>query len=371
MDTLCWDPISIDDVQATGSDGSMTYQTEGILECDYDTQCTKLYKIIEDKQWEEVLYYLDSGHFYDTSIFSTMCGKEPDSPSIQTRTWITALDDSGNVRWCQLPLHAAVTFCAPFSVISKLVEIYPRSVRCADDQDMLPLHYAFRFGAEDDVLAFLLEEFPKAVGKKAVKGRLPLDMAQYGSKPERGIIIEYYVENAVRSAKAEWDNEYEKIVSEMNTESNSALARELASKRQILRETEKELAEAREEIEVLRGKMGLEARKRSFTNTSSLPKMKSRKNQVASYDHHQEEASKKSDTVEFSVRKTAAKLRGLIGKRRNSQTYEKKLDSYSTGNLTVSWKFKLCKIYSFYRVCQYSFAINKNIHNYNAIHYIF
>jgi hypothetical protein len=315
MDILCGGPVSVDDVQATDSDGSVTCESEGILECDYDTQCTKLYKLIEDKQWEEVMYYLETGHFYDTSIFSTMCGKEPDIPSIQARTWITALDDSGNVRWCQLPLHAAVTFRAPFSVITKLVEIYPRSVRCADDQDMLPLHYAFRFGAEDDVLAYLLEEFPKAVGKKAVKGRLPLDMAQYGSKPERGIIIEYYVENAVQSAKAEWDNEYEKIVSETKIESNTALARELASTRQMLRETEKELAEAREEIELLREKIGLEQRKSSVTNASSLQRVKSRKNKVASYDSNQE-ASKKSDTADRSIGKTAGKLRGLFGKRR-------------------------------------------------------
>jgi hypothetical protein len=237
----------------SASDGSLTCQEDNILECDYDTQCTKLYKLIEDKQWEEVLYYLETGKFYDTSIFTQLFGKEPDPPSVQARTWVTALDESGDVRWCQLPLHAAVTFRAPHSVIEKLLDIYPKSVRCADDQDMLPLHYAFRFGAEDDVMALLLEKFPQAIGKRAVKDRTPLDMAQYSPKPERGIIIDYYVENAVRMAKAEWDNEYEKMVTGMRGEADASLKHELVSSRKKLRETEKQLNEAREEMDALKG----------------------------------------------------------------------------------------------------------------------
>ena len=202
MDILCCDPL---DGRDSGSEGSITCSTnEGILECDYDTQVTKLYQCIEERQWEEVLYFLETGKWYNTSIFSAFGGKG-DGPSVQARTWVTALDEAGNVRWCQLPLHAAVTFLAPFSVICKLVEVYPKSVRCADDQDMLPLHYAFRFGAEDDVLAHLLERFPQAIGKVAVKDRLPLDLAQYGPRPERGTIIDYYMQSAIKNAKAERD----------------------------------------------------------------------------------------------------------------------------------------------------------------------
>jgi hypothetical protein len=253
MDCCC---DNVDDVDS--SDGSVTSPTDtGILECDYSTQCTKLYKLIEDKQWEEVLYYLDTGKWYDTSIFSSLLGKEPDDPSIEARTWVTALDNAGNVRWCQLPLHAAVTFRAPFSVVASLIRVYPKGVRCADDQDMLPLHYAFRFGAEDDVLAYLMDKFPQAIGKKAVKGRLPLDMAQYGPKADRGVIIEYYVESAIRGAKAEWDREYEKIVSSMKTETDSSLVNELTGKRQDLIETQKKLALAMKEIERLDEEMAM------------------------------------------------------------------------------------------------------------------
>jgi len=115
------------------------------------------------------------------------------------------LDEAGSVRWCQLPLHAAITFQAPFEVVKKLVEVYPESIRCADDQDMLPLHYAFRFGSEDKVLAYILEEFPQALKKRALRNRLPLDMAHYSSKPERGVIIECYVETSIAEAKADWE----------------------------------------------------------------------------------------------------------------------------------------------------------------------
>ena len=237
----------------TDNTESITHHDNDILECDYDTQCTKLYKIIEEKQWEEVLYYPESGKFYDTTIFTTMLGNEPDPPSVQVRTWVTALDETGDVRWCQLPLHAAITFQAPFSVIARLVEIYPKCVRCADDQDLLPLHYAFRFGAEDEVVALLLERFPQAIGKKAVKDRLPLDMAHYSSKAERGVIIEYYVEHAVRSAKAEWDSEYEKMVTGMKSNADSTMKQELAEYKTKVQETERQLQYTQKELEAVRG----------------------------------------------------------------------------------------------------------------------
>jgi hypothetical protein len=248
MDYLCCDPLQDRDSE---SEGSITCSTdEGILECDYDTQVTKLYHSIEERQWEEVLYFLETGKWYNTSIFSAF-GEQGDSPSVQARTWVTALDESGNVRWCQLPLHAAVTFLAPFAVISKLVQVYPKSVRCADDQDMLPLHYAFRFGAEDDVLVHLLEKFPQAVGKKAVKDRLPLDLAQYGPRPERGTIIDYYMQSAVRNAKNEWDQEYEKMVDSMRKEADSGLRNELNLKNDKLADALSELSDAKREIQLL------------------------------------------------------------------------------------------------------------------------
>jgi hypothetical protein len=181
------------------------------LECDYDTCPTKLYQAVEEKKWEDIAFFLDTGSWNNTlwlacgGIFG---GNDHDPPSIQARTWVTALDSStGQVRWCQLPLHAAITFQAPLYIIQKLLTVYPKSARCADDQGLLPLHYAFRFGAADEVIWDVLQAFPQAIRKKAARDRLPLDLSPFSTKPERGYIIERFVESAVKSAKEEWDHE--------------------------------------------------------------------------------------------------------------------------------------------------------------------
>lgn len=264
LDLCNWcDPLDGGDKEGhTVSDSSASSaDDDGILECDYDTQVTKLYHSIEERQWEEVLYFLETSKWYATSVWTAAFGEKVDPPGRQARTWVTALDGSGNVRWCQLPLHAAITFLAPFSIISKLVEVYPKSVRCADDQDMLPLHYAFRFGAEDDVLLYLLEKFPQAISKKAVKDRLPLDLAQFGPRPERGNIIDYYMQSAVRNAKNEWDSEYEKMVAatrnvaetERQTELKAKTAKLVATMAE-LNKTQKDLLALKREVKEVKRK---------------------------------------------------------------------------------------------------------------------
>jgi hypothetical protein len=324
MDTFCCEPIDDND---NSSDGSITWQDDNILECDYDTQCTKLYKLIEDKQWEEVLYYMETGKFYDTSIFTHLFGKEPDPPFVQARTWVTALDESGDVRWCQLPLHAAVTFHAPHSVIQRLVDIYPKSVRCADDQDMLPLHYAFRFGCDDDVTALLIKRFPQAIGKRAAKDRLPLDMAQYSPKPERGTIIEYFVDSAVRTAKLAWDNEHKKMITGIKNDADSALKNELVSSRKKIREVEKMLAEAREEIDSLKGHQARsnqrEGRDDSVTSSrrsTTSPKIKASSSKYDSFLETEKIARGRNDDYSHIIttdeRPMGSRLLGLFSKRR-------------------------------------------------------
>jgi hypothetical protein len=277
LDFLCCDPVAVG--KGSGDDDSITCSTdEGILECDYETQVTKLYHAIEERQWEEVLYFLETGNWYSTSVFSVFA-EQGDGPSVQAKIWVTALDEDGNVRWCQLPLHAAVTFLAPFAVISKLIEVYPKSIRCADDQDMLPLHYAFRFGAEDDVLVHLLDKFPQAVGKKAVKDRLPLDLAQYGPRPERGAIIDHYMQSAVRNAKAEWDHEYEKMVSKASTQTNTALQEQLDETRRKLADALSEVNRTTQEVQLLKREAALEKReaKQKHAKIITTPSMKSTK----------------------------------------------------------------------------------------------
>jgi len=250
MDTICCKPVDTrDDGDSNDEDCSTNDRDGKILECDYDTTCTKLYKLIEGKNWEEINYFLETGKWYfDTTVFTSIFfGSGPDPRFTESRTWVTALDEMGSVRWCQLPLHAAITFQAPFEVIKRLVEVYPESIRCADDQDMLPLHYAFRFGSEDKVLAYILEEFPQALKKKALRDRLPLDMAHYSSKPERGVIIECYLETSIAEAKAEWDADHLNLLSSPNAQANGGTSTNSVQ----LRSTEYELMLARKNIEQL------------------------------------------------------------------------------------------------------------------------
>ena len=57
MDPVCGgaegrhDPGSVDTSSRPDHDGQL-------LECDYDTSCTKLYKMIEGKNWDEIIYFL-------------------------------------------------------------------------------------------------------------------------------------------------------------------------------------------------------------------------------------------------------------------------------------------------------------------------
>jgi len=250
MDSICCKVDTRDDGDSNDGGSSSTDDEEKILECDYDSKCTKLYKSIEGKKWDEILYFMETGKWYfDTTIFTSIFfGSGPDPRYIESRTWITALDEMGSVRWCQLPLHAAITFQAPFEVVQKLVETYPESVRCADDQDMLPLHYAFRFGSEDKVLAYILEEFPQALKKKALRDRLPLDMAHYSSRPERGTIIECYLETSIAEALAD---RLEKVRYSRDSEFQSSSLEQNEKQRRL----EHELMEARTTIQQLDAKV--------------------------------------------------------------------------------------------------------------------
>jgi len=312
-----------------GRDDTEEKCSSQILECDYDSnQCTKLYKSIEAKQWEEILYFLENGRWYfDTTIITSLIfGKGPDPRFIESRTWVTALDEMGSVRWCQLPLHAAITFQAPFSVITKLVEVYPESIRCADDQDMLPLHYSFRFASEDRILSYLLEEFPQAIKKKALRDRSPLDMAQYSSKPERGLIIQRFAEMAVLDAKAGWDDSHKKVITSIKTKANSTFSNEMVEEREKLQATESSLVEAKKKIKMLEkellsvkesgsNRFNSGARAGPPVGTRAQPSISNgrgnRGKSFISNTQHETRDGQFSDPAEESVFDSSKKLKGL------------------------------------------------------------
>lgn len=167
---------------------------EEALECDYERDCTTLYKAIENavdqKDFEPIIKFLDTG-YWSGSFF-----KDSVSPADQAKTWVTRFDneDTNKVKWSQLPLHLAIVCDAPSSIIGRLVKLYPQALRCTDDQHMLPLHLALRHGADDEIIAFLLIRFPDAVNAKGKNGRSAVDCSMRAKDKLRGKILEIFVE---------------------------------------------------------------------------------------------------------------------------------------------------------------------------------
>jgi hypothetical protein len=130
---------------------------EGETVCDYDTNATVLYELLESSTWDRA---------------RARCRSHPE----EVRTWIIRKDKSLSVRWKLLPLHAAIIFQSPNFLVSALLDQYPAAASKKDDQGMLPLHLAFRHKQEDeDLLELLLVKFPKAVMIKDRRDRVPLE----------------------------------------------------------------------------------------------------------------------------------------------------------------------------------------------------
>ena len=137
---------------------------EGEPVCNYDTNVTVLYELLESSNWEKA---------------RSRCRSHPH----EVRTWIVRRDTiSQKVRWKLLPLHAAVIFQSPTFVVSSLIDQYPEAVSRRDDQGMLPLHLAFRYKEDnEDLLELLLTQYPKGALMKDKRDRLPLEHGR-GSK---------------------------------------------------------------------------------------------------------------------------------------------------------------------------------------------
>jgi hypothetical protein len=163
------------------------------FECDYERDCSTLYKAIESaiepNEFDPIVKFLDTG-YWSGSFFT-----DPISPADQARTWVTRFDpeDSTKVKWSQLPIHLAIVCGAPPAVIGRLVKLFPEGLRCTDDQHMLPLHLALRHNVSDEIVAFLLMQFPDAVNASGKSGRSAVECALRAKDKLRGKILEIFV----------------------------------------------------------------------------------------------------------------------------------------------------------------------------------
>lgn len=188
-------------------DSDVAKTVDEALECDYERDCTPLYKQIENEEWNSVAKFLDTGYWPGNFFADSI------PPADQARTWVTRFDPNDNkkVRWSQLPLHLAIVIEAPYEIVGRLIELYPQAVRCTDDQHMLPLHLAMRHGSSDRIVDLLLAAFPDAVNAKGKNDRTPIDCAIRGPNKVRGRILGAFVEKskakATKSAVAAYTKE--------------------------------------------------------------------------------------------------------------------------------------------------------------------
>mmetsp|Transcript_21092 Transcript_21092/g.58658 ORF Transcript_21092/g.58658 Transcript_21092/m.58658 type:complete len:511 (+) Transcript_21092:2031-3563(+) len=126
------------------------------LICDYDRAVTKLYEMLETSQWESA---------------QIRCNTHPE----EVHTWVVRRDVNGITRWKLLPLHAAIIFQAPISLIDNLLMQNPIAAAKRDDQGIIPLHLAFRHKSDETVIQKLLLQYPSGVMIKDKRKRLPLD----------------------------------------------------------------------------------------------------------------------------------------------------------------------------------------------------
>jgi len=131
-------------------------------EREFDKNPTILYALVQKKLWKEAI------------------ARAKSNPE-EAHAFIVRKEKDGRIRWRLLPIHAAIVFKAPESVVEALLTAFPKGSEEKDDQGMLPLHLAFRNVATEGTVNMLLMAFPQSVETPDRKGRVPLTLAKAAS----------------------------------------------------------------------------------------------------------------------------------------------------------------------------------------------
>lgn len=209
----CGTPVNLDEDEFTKYTISSvhTHSSDSDESAVFNTsyrRATPLFRAIEKENWEGVLMFLTTGKWSNSILANAHEYMKSPAPQLQVKTWVTSYDHKQVPEWSQLPLHAAISYNAPFVVIRKLVECYPKSIQCTDNEGMLPIHLAFGFGASDQVLAFLLEPFPASINERGLGGRLPFQCCELGPNKARGTVFDLVVDQVGSNIRAEVDQDW-------------------------------------------------------------------------------------------------------------------------------------------------------------------
>lgn len=133
----------------------------------------------------------------------------------EARTWISSrFPETGEYRWCNLPLHLACLHGpepVPLHFLETLISMYPEGVRCRNHEGNMPIHMACdcvsfnpRFRLEEEgILITLISAFPECLSAKDGIGRTPLDILDERSLGRGLGIIKYMKSHAIETTKAE------------------------------------------------------------------------------------------------------------------------------------------------------------------------
>ena len=120
------------------------------------------------------------------------------------KTWVvTRGQKEDQLRFRALPLHAALVFGAPDDLVMKIYSSYPLAARGRDVRGRLPIHLAMEHKASNTIVSLLIEAFPKGIFATDKKDMTPLDyiddssndVARVQMKKEITLIIAAKVED--------------------------------------------------------------------------------------------------------------------------------------------------------------------------------
>lgn len=285
---MSWLPFSGDEPPAAVREEDESV----ILECNYDRNCSNLFKRIEVKDWEGVVTFIDTGFWpYHFS-------KDRTPAATQARTWVIRFEGKKSdlqLSWRQLCLHHAIVMGAPLEVISRLVELYPESVSCSDDQHMLPFHLALRHTADLSVVDYLLEAYPDAFSIKGKNSRSALEFALYSKKPSRARVIALFVDQNGLEQKALDATKLPNsdVLNEKKDKDVEELHRNL-----LILEHEKESIQLELEKKIQELKLSEEQLKENATELQEAQRSAALATSCLNIDVFQSNAQKKGDLVE-------------------------------------------------------------------------
>lgn len=244
-----------------------------VLNVDYK-RMTPLFRGIEKEDWQGVLSFLNTGRWGTSMLVSSHDHLKSPAPEFQARTWVTCYSRKGEPEWSQLPIHAAISYQAPFVVVQRLCELYPKCLQCTDQEGMLPIHLAFGFGSPENILGLLIESFPESINEKGIGDRYPYECSDLGPNKIRGKVFGGITKQVAERSRRETEDDIMSFINETSMRLGLEASDNLSPKEFIL-----DLMKDRRELQDLKAKAraALASDRSTFSGAASKSSRRSKK----------------------------------------------------------------------------------------------